>query len=440
MSDEQMRPITTIIVGAGHRALTYASYAKEFPERFKVVGVVDPIEDRRKYVAEIYGLTEEQCFCTADELAAQPKLADTIINGTMDHQHVYTTIPLLKRGYDVLLEKPFAVNEKEMMELVNTAERYGRKVMICHVLRYAPFYKAIKHKLLEGAIGEIVNIQTTEHVSYHHVSTCYVRGKWRNEEQCHASMLLAKCCHDLDIIMWMQNGAAPKAVSSYGGIMQFTKDKKPANAGTRCMADCPIEDKCIYSAKKMYIDNPERWSFYVWDCFEYGKKPTIEEKIQSLKTDNIHGRCVWECDNNVVDHQSLIIEFENGSTASHNMIGGTPKAQRSIHIIGTLGEITGIFEDSKFTIRRTNPGPGKDYDEEVIDLNITGDMTGAFGGHGGGDIRLVEDFVNYVSGGKPSVSCTSIKDSMYSHKAVFSADKSRKNRTNIEVSYAQDLQ
>lgn len=435
MKDELRKPITTIIVGAGHRALTYASYAKEYPEKFKVVGVVDPIEDRRKYVAELYGLGPEQCFSTAEELAAQPKLADTIINGTMDHQHVYTTVPLLKRGYDVLLEKPLAVNEEEMMELVNTAQSYGRKVMICHVLRYAPFYKSIKEKLLEGAIGEIINIQTAEHVSFHHMSTCYVRGKWRNEKQCHASMLLAKCCHDLDIIMWMQNGVAPKAVSSYGGIMQFTKDKKPANAGTRCLADCPIEDKCIYSAKKIFIDSPERWSFYVWDCFEYGKNPTLEEKIHSLKTDNIHGRCVWECDNDVVDHQSLIIEFENGSTASHNMIGGSAKGQRSIHIIGTLGEITGIFEDSKFTIRRISSGGDKDYDEEIVDLNATGGMTSNFGGHGGGDIRLVEDFVNYVRGEEPSVSCTSIKDSMYSHKTVFCAEKSRKNFINVDITF-----
>jgi predicted dehydrogenase len=435
MNKELNRPVTTIIVGAGNRGLVYAEYAKLYPEKLKVVGVVDPLKDRRDYVAELFELSEDQCFTSVDELILHPKLADTVINGTMDHQHVPTSIPLLKKGYDILLEKPFAINEEEMTELINTVEKYDRKVMICHVLRYAPFYRAIKEKLLQGVIGEIINIQTTEHVSFHHMSTSFVRGKWGNENQCHTPMLLQKCCHDLDIIMWLQNGVSPQNISSYGSNFQFNKEKKHPKAGTRCMVDCPIEAECIYSAKKIFLENPERWSFYVWSCFEYGKKPTNEEKIASLKSDNVYGRCIWECDNNVVDHQSLIIEFNNGSTATHNMIGGTAKAQRSIHIIGTKGEIIGIFEDSKFIIRRINPSFGKDYDEEIVDLNIDGDKTGAFGGHGGGDLPLVEDFVNYVSGHEPSVSCTSIQASMYSHKAVFCAEKSRKKLQNVQVSF-----
>lgn len=193
-------PVSAIIVGAGHRAMLYASYAKLHPEALTIVGVADPDPIRRKKAAACYHIPQDMCFESAEALAARPQLADAIINGTMDTQHVSTAIPLLRAGYHMLLEKPFAVNETEMWELVRTARETGRRVMICHVLRYAPFYAQIKEKLLRGDIGEIINIQCTEHVSYHHLAVSYIRGKWGNEEKCGASMLLAKCCHDLDLM------------------------------------------------------------------------------------------------------------------------------------------------------------------------------------------------------------------------------------------------
>lgn len=427
------RPLQAVIVGAGHRALLYASYALEHPEKLEITGVVDPMEDRREYVAKLYRLDKTRCFAAVEELMTCPKLADVIINGTMDHQHVRTSLPLLEKGYDILLEKPFAVNEEEMEELIGAVEKYQRKIMICHVLRYTPFYREIKQRLVEGAIGDIVSIQTTEHVSFHHMSTSYVRGKWRSEKYSHTPMLLAKCCHDLDIVLWMQSGVAPTAVSSFGSTYQFVPQRKPEGAGTRCMTDCKIEEQCVYSARKHYIENPDRWSFYVWDCFEYGKKPTIQEKIDSLKTDNDYGKCVWHCDNEVVDHQAVLIEFCNGSTAVHTMVGGAAESQRSIHIIGTLGEISGIFENQQFTIKKINPGPGRDFDEEVINLKVTGDMVGAFGGHGGGDLALVEDFVDFIKDKKPSLSCTSLMDSVFSHKIAFCAEKSRKQYEVVQL-------
>ncbi|NSW90427.1 MAG: Gfo/Idh/MocA family oxidoreductase [Firmicutes bacterium] len=421
---QKNKPVTAVIVGAGHRALAYAGYALTNPERLKIVGVADPNELRRKKVAETFNFSEEYCFSSAEELASKPRFADAAINGTMDHQHVPTSIPLLKAGYHILLEKPFATNEEEMWQLVKTAEKYDRKVMICHVLRYAPFYRAIKERLLSGEIGDIINIQTVEHVSYHHMAVGYVRGKWRSKKYCHTSMLLAKCCHDLDLIMWFKSGTDPVSVASFGGNYQFVREKMPKGAGNRCLVDCPIEENCLYSAKKHYIDHPDRWSFYVWDCLEHIDNPTIEQKIESLKKDNIYGRCVWKCDNDVVDHQSVVIWFKDGSTATHNMIGGASKPQRSIHIIGTIGEIQGVFDDSKFVIRKIDPRPGKEYSEQIVDLNITGDMTGAFAGHGGGDLRLASDFVDFVQNRPRSISCTCIQDSINGHLAAFLADKS----------------
>ena len=183
---------TSIIVGAGHRSMCYASYAKERPDRFRIVGVADPNPIRCKKAINEFGIKPDMVFHDAAELASRGKLADCIINGTMDADHVPTTIPLLEAGYDVLLEKPIAVSAEEVHLLDETVKKYRRKVMICHVLRYADFYTAIKQKILDGEIGTIVNIQTSEHVSYHHMANCYVRGKWRREDICKSTMLMAK--------------------------------------------------------------------------------------------------------------------------------------------------------------------------------------------------------------------------------------------------------
>lgn len=424
------RPITAIIVGAGHRSFVYSELAKTNPEMLKIVGVADPNPIRRKKAMDYFGFKEDMCFENAEELAKKGKLADTVINGTMDEQHLETAVPLLDAGYDMLLEKPFAPNEEEMRQIVNCAKKNNSKVMICHVLRYTPFYYAIKERIVNGEIGDIINIQTTEHVSYHHLSTSYIRGKWANSDKCHTSMLLAKCCHDLDIIMWMMSETKPKQISSFGGKFQFKPENAPKEAGTICMKDCPLVDTCVYSTKRLYIDHPDRWAFYVWDALEGKKNISIDDKIALMKSDSPYARCIYKCDNNVVDHQSVLINFESGATGTHNMVGGSAEPRREIHIIGTKGEIFGNFEESKFTVLKIDPSPdahNEECDVEEVDLRVTGDMVGAYGGHGGGDERLAADFVKFIRGEKPSLACTSIFDSVAGHLSVYLADKSREN-------------
>ncbi len=419
------QPLKAVVVGAGHRSLVMADYARKHPEALQIVGVADPNPLRREQVARIYDLPAQRCYQTAEALAQEPKFADFAINGTMDHQHVPTSLPLLAAGYHLLLEKPFATHEKELWKLVEAARRYDRRVAICHVLRYAPFYATIRHKVIEGEIGDILNVQATEHVSYHHHAVGYVRGKWNREDTCRSTMLMAKSCHDLDLLTWMKSGVAPIQVASFGSNYQFRPERAPAGAGTRCLVDCPIEADCLYSARKHYIDHPERWRFYVWDSLEHIENPTIEQKIASLKMNNPFGRCVWKCDNTVVDHQSVVVNFADGATATLNMVGGTAKPERSLHLLGTLGEIQGNMGESRFTIRRMDPRPGREYAEEEIDCKQGGDMTGAFGGHGGGDQRLVADFVNRLRGAPTSLSATSLEDSIYGHLLGFYADRSR---------------
>ncbi|MFH0964451.1 MAG: Gfo/Idh/MocA family oxidoreductase [Planctomycetota bacterium] len=427
------RPVTAVVVGAGPRGRCYAEYAKHRPDQLQIVGVADRIPLRRKKVAERHGFSEARCFETAEAFAAVPKFADAVINGTMDHQHVATSLPLLEAGYDILLEKPIATNRDDLLALGRTARRLDRKIMVGHVLRYAPFYVAIRQRVAAGEIGDIVSVQTTEHVSYHHMVVGFVRGKWRSKKLCHSSMLMAKCCHDMDLITWMKSGVRPLAVASAGCNMQFRQEKAPKGAGTRCLVDCPIEPDCRYSARKHYLDHPERWRQYVWADIEHTESPTFEDKEAYLKGDTPYGRCVWKLDNEVVDHQAVVITFEDGCVATHNMVGGTSRPCRTIHLVGTIGEIQGDLEESRFVVRHIDPRPGHEYAEEVVDLNVEGDMHGAFGGHAGGDLRLVEDFVHFVRGEPRSISCTSIEDSVNGHLIGFCADKAMEEKCVVDI-------
>lgn len=413
------RKLSAVIVGGGHRSFTYANYALLHPDELQIVGIADPNKERREKAATLFGFSQDRCYESASELAKVPKFADFVINGTMDHQHVRTAVPLLDAGYDMLLEKPFSVNIEEMHELLDAVHRNNSKVMICHVLRYSPFYLGIKKRILAGDIGDIINIRTAENVSYHHLSTSYVRGKWSNSDRCKTSMLLAKCCHDIDIMMWLMQPVLPKSVSSCGGIFQFKPENAPEGAGTKCLVDCPLVNTCIFSAKKLYIEHPERWSFYVWDALESIENPTIEDKINLLKGESPYGRCIYKCDNNVVDHQSVLVEFENGATGSHNMTGGSSKSQRDIHIVGTLGEIYGVFDENRFTVSRIVTENEDGCEETVYDCS-----SGSDGGHGGGDLGLIADLLDYLRDGTVSDSCTAIENSVAGHLTVFLADSS----------------
>ena len=429
--------ITAIIVGAGHRALGYAQLAKVKPDALKIVGVADPLPERRKHTAELFSIPEEMCFESAEELASKGKLADAVINGTMDQEHVDTTIPLLEAGYDVLLEKPFAVNQEELCRLADCVKKTNRKVLICHVLRYAPFYAEIKKRILSGELGKIMDIQTAEHVSYHHFSACYVRGKWSKKSVCGASSLLAKCCHDIDLLTWFKSGITPVSVDSMGGQLFFNAENAPAGSGNYCLIDCPLEHTCDFSVRRLHLDNPVRWRSYIWPKSAYCPEANTPEYREAALKDpsHPHSRCVWKCDNDQPDYQVVNITFADGTIATHTMAANTCRPLRKIHIIGTEGEIEGCFDDNKFVVRRRDLTPGhllpgqKEYTEEVVDLGNMGDTTGAFGDHGGGDLRLAMDFVEFVEGGSPSISCTQLSDSINGHLVVFAADESLEHKT-----------
>ncbi len=418
------RQITFVLVGAGNRAEIYSELSLREPDRMKVVGLVEPDEEQMEKVRQRFDVPKENCFTKLEDFLKRPKFADAVFNGTMDQLHVPTSIPVLEAGYDLLLEKPFAVNEEETRRLVEVANRCKRKVYICHVLRYTPFYTAIKKQLDSGVIGEVLTIEMCEHVNYHHMVAAYVRGKWRSPKICMAPMLLAKSCHDMDIMMWMMNKTKPKSVFSYGSDIQFRPEMKPEGAGKRCMVDCPYNGSCRFSAEANYVATP-RWQQYVIREIK-GMEKTSANMKESLRSTNHFGACAWnfERDGNV-DHQAVIINFENGVTGSFTMVGGAARSERNIHIVGTLGELKGTFEEAKFIIRKIAPYTKAGYEDTLIDLKVTGDMTGEQGAHGGGDRRLMSDFVDVMCGSEKPFSATELNDSTVSHLVVFAAERAR---------------
>lgn len=427
-----MKKVTAVVMGFGDRGQIYASYALKEPEKFAIVGCVDPDPVRLEKAKKLYGLPEENCFLRPEAFYAREKFCDAVINATMDSLHVKTTLPLLKMGYDVLLEKPITSDADELLALQKAAHDSSRVLMICHVLRYAPFYVKIKTLLDGGTLGNVENIYCSENVGIAHMLSSYIRGKWGSESECGSGMLMAKCCHDLDLIVWLLGGTAAQEVSSIGTRSVFTAANKPKGAGTRCLVDCAVEQACPYSARKLYLEN-DAFPFLVWADVpgkDWTQVTDKAERKKLLQTVNPHGKCAY-VDRDLVDHQSVMVRFANGATATLNMTGGASRPGRDIHIVCTRGEIQGFLESNEFVVRRYNAATTK-YDEERV--TITEDVSGA---HSGGDLRLAADFAARVAGEKASVSCTSIDDSIAGHMLVIAAEKSRKEHRTVRLDAAE---
>lgn len=421
-------PVTVALVGAGHRGVGYASYALQHPNRMKLVAVADPNPVRRAEVARAHGIPADRQFASHRDLLTTPRVAEAVINGTMDQDHFATALPLVEAGYHLLLEKPIAPTAAQVRGLMAAAGARQLTVMICHVLRYAPFYTAVKDALARGVLGNILAIRTSEHVSYHHMAVGYIRGKWNRKDRS-TPMLLAKCCHDLDIVAWLLSGVAPRRVASFGGLKEFRPENAPAGSALRCLDGCTIEAICPYSARKNYVDS-RWWEFYAWEDLPGAQALDDAARLAHLKSSGPMGRCVWHCDNDVVDHQSVLIHFVNGVTATHDMFCGTARPTRLIHIVGSKGELEGDLEAGRIVIRTPAPeGPDLGFKEEALDLAVKGDS------HGGGDSGLVEDFVSALRGGTTSPSRTRIEDSLAGHLIAFAADEAMTSGRTVEISF-----
>ena len=419
------QPKTVAMVGAGARSTVYSQILRQRPELMVVKAVCDPDAGRRKVLGDAHGVASEMRFASHEELAQRPGLVDGVINSTGDAMHYSSTMTLLKAGYDMLLEKPIALREGEVREIIDTAVRLKRTVLVCHVLRYQAFYRKVKELLDEGAIGRLNAIYMNENVSYHHLTTTFVRNRRYGEGEV-TPMLLQKCSHDMDLLAWFLAGVPAMSVASFASPSQFTPKNAPAGSVERCLNGCAVEETCAYSARRVYVED-DTWKAYAWPVAKYGEQPTKETKLAALRGDSPFGKCVWRCAHNVVDQQSVLVQFANGVNATFNMFCATARGYRTLHLIGTGGEIEGDFESGKIIIRRIQRQSGQPYVEEVVEVKKEAK------GHSAGDIGLMLDFAAALKGEATSKGVTRIEDSLTGHVITFAADVALKEGRVVTV-------
>ena len=420
-----MKQLKAVLVGAGNRGCVYADYSLERPDELQIIAVVEIHELRRTEAAMRYGIPATQAYSSLDDFLATKTECDFVINATMDEMHYETAKKLILAGYNMLLEKPVVPNREELLELQTLAHEKGVKINVCHVLRYTPYYKRIKELINAGEIGDIMTMELNEHVWIAHFIDSFVRGKWKSEKNCGSSFLLQKSCHDMDLICWLNNASKPVKVSSFGSRSQFVLKNAPKGATEYC-CDCPHNDTCYYSAQKIHLEY-DSLPFQTWEGLNKPlDKISYEEKEDYLRWAD-YGLCAYNSGGDINDRQSVTVEFENGSVASFTMVGGTCRAGRYLHIIGTKGEIEGKIEDGKFILRKFDRSVGKfEYYDTEIDISAEVHNSVQYGGHGGGDYAIMYELIRYLNGEGSSVSITKLDDSIFSHLVVYAAEESCK--------------
>jgi predicted dehydrogenase len=413
------KPVTLCIVGAGDRGRAYAKYATDYPAAAKVVAVAEPRAFYRNDMAARHNISSENVFETWQQLVGCDKrVADAVIIATQDRMHTAAALALIEKGYEVLLEKPMAPTKQECEQVANAALEKGVIFAVCHVLRYTPYTKKLKKIIDSGLIGDVVSIQHLESVGYDHFAHSFVRGHWRNERES-SFMLMSKACHDMDWLPYIV-GSRIVRVSSFGNLKYFTAANKPVGAGCRCV-ECAVESGCPYSANRIYLDAVKA-GHTDWPIDTITSDVTVSGVLTAIQT-GPYGRCVYDCDNDVVDHQVVNMEFENGASGVFTVTAFTERVQRRTRIFGTRGELYG---DSKTILH---------YDflknsHQTIEIPLTNDSVES--GHGGGDYGLMESFVQAVAQRDQRLVLSGPIESLEAYLSVFAAEEARKKRRVIE--------
>ncbi len=404
------------LIGAGQRGMIYAQYACiELGHQIVAVADLDP--EKRDAAARKFQIASELVFEDADSFFAAGKLVDALIIATMDRDHYPQTLRALELGYDILLEKPISPDPVECLQIQKAAHKYGRKIVVCHVLRYTNFFAAIKQILDSGELGKVVTIQHAENVGNFHMAHSFVRGNWRNSNET-SPIIMQKSCHDMDILVWLTDSEA-KTVSSFGSRTFFREENAPAGSTRRCL-ECPVADRCRFDVRKAYLPLLGEWPATV-----VTEDQTEEGLLKALET-SPYGRCVYHCDNDVCDHQVTIIEFKNGVTATFHLSGLTNKMHRTIKIMCEHGEICGDDHDNTLVI--THYSANAYYEGQQRTVHV--DSLKGF--HGGGDLGLTTDFLNGLNENRQD-SRSSIDRSIESHIMAYAAEQSRISGQTVDI-------
>ncbi|XP_078679376.1 putative oxidoreductase YteT isoform X1 [Branchiostoma floridae x Branchiostoma belcheri] len=411
-----MAPVRALIIGAGNRGQLYARFSLDSSERFQVVGVANPGLVRRQRVQQEFNIPEENVFTDWQKAAEREKFADCVVIATPDHLHKASAVAFADRGYHILLEKPMALTVEDCREVVAACERNNVILSVGHILRYSPPVRKIKELIDSGAIRDIVHIQHMEPVGFWHFAHGFVRGLWRNTAGSSFS-LLTKSCHDVDLICYWLSGSRCVRVSSFGSLMHFGPENKPAGAGSRCV-DCQVENTCPYSAKKIYLERVKQGLTDFPVSQVCPQEPVdVENLTEALRT-GPYGRCVYECDNDVVSNQVVNFQFDGGQTVSFDMVGFTQEVcERQTRISGTKGEL-----------RWSSPGPVYVYDflnQTSTEHPCAAAPPNKMREMHGGDYFLMDAFVTAVETGDRSCVLTGPQETLQSHLLVFAAEQAR---------------
>jgi predicted dehydrogenase len=401
-----VKPVEVAVLGAGGRGYhAYGSWILAHPEQIRVVAVAEPDPARRARFAQAHDLPPEHVYPDHEALFADGQLAQGLVNTTMDGQHVETTLGALNTGYDVLLEKPMATTPHECVQLVRAAERAGRMLQICHVMRYSPFYTTLYETLRSGVVGEIMVVDHRENVAFWHQAHSFVRGNWGNSQRA-APMILAKSCHDMDILYWLLDRRV-QTLSSFGALTHFRAESAPPGAPERCTDGCPHWETCPYYAPRLYLRDTSGWPVSAISI-----DSSYEARMEALQV-GPYGRCVYHCDNDVVDHMTINMLFEGELTVTFTMHAFSHENCRTMRYDGTRASLRGHGGRGELTLHEFRSG-------EIRPIPIA-DVAG---GHGGGDAGLMDAFVRALRGEQTSLR-TSARDALESHLMAFAAEESR---------------
>jgi predicted dehydrogenase len=408
------RPLDVVILGCGARGRTFSDWILRNPEQARVVAVAEPLADRRNGLADQHKVPDDRRFEGWEAVLNRPRFGDLLVNTTMDQQHVASAVKGLDLGYHMLLEKPMAVTLKDCIAIDEARRRNERIVSICHSLRYHLVYAQARRIIESGLLGKVISLDQLEGVDPQHQAHSFVRGNWANESRS-TFMLLAKSCHDVDVISYLV-GAPCERVSSFGRLSHFTKANEPAGATSRCSDGCKHEPVCPYSARKIYLED----SPYAEVIGLTVKSP--QERLDFIRTTNF-GRCAYDMDNNVVDHQVVNFEFTGGATATFTMTAFAPGG-RTFRVHGTHGFMEASVE--KRTIDITHfwgENPSKEH--------IT--IPKQEGGHGGGDGNVMARLIEAINKNDPSLVLTGTDESLRTHAVTFAAEMSRREKRVVEL-------
>ena len=408
------QPLTFAVLGAGGRGGNFSRWLKSHPEYGSIVAIAEPNQKKRKAIADLFSLPADRQFENWEDFARQPRIADAVINTTMDRLHAPSAIPLLAKGYHMLLEKPMATTLEDCVAIDKARQAAGTVVSVCHSLRYHLAYREIKRLLTAGAIGRLISFDQLEGVEYIHQSHSFVRGNWGNQGRS-TFMLMSKSCHDMDIMAYLA-GKPCRRVSSFGSLTYFTKANAPKGAPLTCVEGCPAERECIYSAIKLYAAKDSPWAGWA----SMTDLP-FEERMEILKT-SPYGRCVFQTDNDVVDHQVVAMEFDSDITATFTMTAFAPGG-RKIRLHGTEGYLVAEVESNNIEVTRFSDG-----------AKLKTVIPPQSGGHGGADDNVMRELCHAIWSNNPDAVLTTTAQSLETHKIAFASERARLEKRVVELS------